>query len=35
VELVEVTIGGSPNFTSTPVPGGDCLYISQYDFDAP
>jgi hypothetical protein len=31
VKLVEVTI--APDFTSTPVPGGQCLTLSNYSFD--
>ena len=35
VHLIEVTIAGSPSFTSTPVPNGDCLYVVNEPFDAP
>jgi hypothetical protein len=32
LKLVEVTI--APDFTSTPVPGGQCLTLSNYSFDS-
>jgi hypothetical protein len=29
VKLIEVTLAGAPDYTSTPVPNGACLYIAS------
>ncbi len=34
VKLVEVTIGGAPNYVSTPVAGGACLYFTAEPLNA-
>jgi hypothetical protein len=33
--LEEVTIGPAPDYTSTPVPGGKCVYIANLVVSAP
>lgn len=33
VTLVEVTIAPAPDFTTTPVPGGECLHVASATFD--